>query len=55
MRIGVPKETWPGELRAALVPAGVKKLTGLGFAITIETGLGDGAPTPAAWLRMILR
>ena len=46
MRIGVPKETWPGELRAALVPAGVKKLTGLGFAITVETGLGAGARIP---------
>jgi NAD(P) transhydrogenase subunit alpha len=43
MRIGVPKETWPGELRAALAPSGVKKLTGLGFAITVETGLGAGA------------
>ncbi|MCX7065522.1 MAG: NAD(P)(+) transhydrogenase (Re/Si-specific) subunit alpha, partial [Proteobacteria bacterium] len=43
MRIGVPKETWPGELRAALAPAGVKKLTGLGFIITVQAGLGDGA------------
>ena len=46
MRIGVPKETWPGELRAALAPAGVKKLAGLGFAITVETGLGAGARIP---------
>jgi NAD(P) transhydrogenase subunit alpha len=43
MRIGVPKETWPGELRAALAPAGVKKLTGLGFTITVQAGLGAGA------------
>jgi NAD(P) transhydrogenase subunit alpha len=43
MRIGVPKETWPGELRAALVPAGAKKLIGLGFSINVETGLGAGA------------
>jgi NAD(P) transhydrogenase subunit alpha len=43
MRIGVPKETWPGELRAALVPAGVKKLSGLGFSVTVESGLGAGA------------
>jgi NAD(P) transhydrogenase subunit alpha len=46
MRIGVPKETWPGELRAALVPAGVKKLTGLGFAVTVQTGIGAGARIP---------
>ncbi len=43
MRIGVPKETWPGELRAALVPANVKKLKTLGFEITVEAGLGAGA------------
>jgi NAD(P) transhydrogenase subunit alpha len=43
MRIGVPKETWPGELRAALVPAGVKKLKGLGFDISVEAGLGVSA------------
>ena len=46
MRIGVPKETWPGELRAALVPAGAKKLIGLGFSINVETGLGAGARIP---------
>ena len=46
MRIGVPKETWPGEQRAALVPAGVKKLVGLGFAVTIERGLGAQARIP---------
>ncbi len=46
MRIGVPKETWPGELRAALVPGGVKKLVGLGFSINVETGLGAGARIP---------
>jgi NAD(P) transhydrogenase subunit alpha len=43
MRIGVPKESWPGELRAALVPANVKKLKSLGFDVTIESGLGEGA------------
>ena len=43
MKIGVPKETWPGELRAALAPASVKKLAGLGFEITVEAGLGVGS------------
>ena len=46
MRIGVPKETWPGELRAALVPAGIKKLVGMGASVTVETGLGAGAQIP---------
>src|SRR5262249_45602553 len=36
----------PGEQRAALVPAGVKKLVGLGFAVTIESGLGVQARIP---------
>ncbi len=43
MLIGVPKETWPGELRAALVPANVKKLKTLGFDVVVESGLGAGA------------
>ena len=46
MRIGVPRENWPGELRAALVPAGIKKLAGLGFDVTVETGIGAGARIP---------
>ena len=46
MRIGVPKETWPGEQRAALVPAGVKKLVGLGASVVVESGLGLGARIP---------
>ena len=43
MRIGAPKETWPGELRTALTPAGVKKLKALGFDIAVEAGLGAAA------------
>jgi len=46
MRVGVPKETWPGELRAALVPAGVKKLVSVGCAVTVESGVGAGARIP---------
>ena len=46
MRVAVPKESWPGESRAALVPAGVKKLTALGLDVMVEAGLGlaSGAP-----------
>jgi uncharacterized protein len=47
MRIGVPKETWPGELRAALVPASV--LFGVGWAgWDVPLFLMDGT-TQASW------
>lgn len=42
MLIGVPKETRPGELRAALVPQSVKKLVNLGFEVIVEAGVGAG-------------
>ena len=48
MHIGVPKETWPGELRVALVPQNAKKLIKLGFDITIEAGAGIAAGFPDA-------
>ena len=41
--IGIPKETYPGEKRVASAPEVVAKLIGLGFAVTVETGAGDGA------------
>ena len=40
MHIGVPKETWPGERRTAMVPQNAKKLIGLGFEISLESGAG---------------
>lgn len=43
MQIGVPKETWLGEKRVALVPASVKKLAAAGFEITVESGAGATA------------
>ena len=46
MRIAVPRETWPGELRAALVPSSAKKLVGLGFDVMVETGLGVASGFP---------
>lgn len=42
MRIFVPKETHPGELRAAVIPADVVRLTKLGAEVTVESGLGTG-------------
>ena len=43
MRIAVPRETWPGESRAALVPGSVSKLVALGFDVMVEAGLGLAA------------
>ena len=43
MRIAVPRETWPGESRAALVPESVKKLVAVGFDVMVESGLGVAA------------
>jgi len=40
MLIGVPKESWPGEMRAALTPTSVKKLVNAGFDISVEAGCG---------------
>lgn len=46
MLIGVPKETFPGERRAALVPVSVKKLVGLGLEVAIEAGTGEASGFP---------
>jgi H+-translocating NAD(P) transhydrogenase subunit alpha len=43
LRIGVPKETAPGEKRVATVPEVVDKLIKLGFSVAIESGAGDAA------------
>jgi NAD(P) transhydrogenase subunit alpha len=43
MRVGVPKETAPGERRVALVPDAVSKLGGQGFQIVVERGAGQEA------------
>lgn len=41
--IGIPKETFAGEKRVATAPEIVEKLIKLGFAVTVESGAGDGA------------
>src|SRR5438067_13635002 len=43
MRIGVAKETAPGERRVAIVPESAKKLIQAGYEIAIESGAGDAA------------
>jgi len=40
MQIGVPKETWPGEVRAAMVPANASKLIKQGFSVAVQSGVG---------------
>jgi len=45
VRIGVPKETLPGERRVALVPDVVRRLE-RGHEILIETGAGEAAGIP---------
>ena len=43
MLIAIPKETAPGELRAALIPDTVKKLVRMGAEVSLEAGAGSGA------------
>jgi NAD(P) transhydrogenase subunit alpha len=43
MKVGVPKETVPGEKRVALIPDTVKRLVDNGFEIVVETGAGTEA------------
>jgi len=40
MKVAVPKETRPGELRVALVPQGVKTLAKAGLEVVVEAGAG---------------
>jgi NAD(P) transhydrogenase subunit alpha len=41
MRIGVPREIFPGEKRVATVPDVVTKLVKLGFEVVVEQGAGE--------------
>jgi proton-translocating NAD(P)+ transhydrogenase subunit alpha len=48
MKVGVAKETAPGERRVALVPEALGKLTQAGLEILVEAGAGAGALIPDA-------
>src|SRR5450755_995364 len=48
MIVGVPRETFPGERRVALVPAAVPNLTKAGLEVAIEAGAGVEAGYPDA-------
>jgi len=43
LRVGVPKEVFPGERRVAATPSIIKKLTKLGVEVLVEAGAGEGA------------
>lgn len=46
MLVAAPRETWPGEGRAPLTPAGAKKLVGLGLEVCVEAGIGEASGFP---------
>jgi H+-translocating NAD(P) transhydrogenase subunit alpha len=48
MRIGVPRETAPGERRVALVPEIVGKLVPAGFEVLVQREAGEAASFPDA-------
>jgi NAD(P) transhydrogenase subunit alpha len=46
MKVGVTRETAPGERRVALVPETAGKLVAAGFEVVVEPGAGDAASFP---------
>ena len=48
MIVGIPRETYPGERRVALVPAVIPTLAKAGIEVVVEAGAGVGAGFPDA-------
>jgi NAD(P) transhydrogenase subunit alpha len=48
MIVGVPRESFPGERRVALVPAAIPNLTKAGLEVLVEAGAGMAAGYPDA-------
>ena len=46
MRVGVPRETWPGETRVAVIPAAIPALVKAGLDVAVESGAGTAAGFP---------
>ena len=46
MKVGVAKETAPGERRVALVPEALGKLQAAGLEVLVEAGAGAGSAIP---------
>ncbi len=53
MRIGVPKESKPGERRVAATPKTVEQIIKLGYEVAIEAGAGSGASFDDAAFRAV--
>ena len=51
MIVGVPRESFPGERRVALVPGVIPNLAKAGLEVVIEAGAGVEAGYPDAALR----
>lgn len=52
MRIGVPRESRPGETRVAATPKTVEQIRALGYAVFVESGAGDASSfDDAAYVR----
>src|SRR5688572_25332667 len=49
MNVGVPRETWPGEHRVALIPSAAAALKKSGLEVVVEqdAGLAAGFPSSA--------
>ena len=43
MRIGIPKEIYPGERRVAATPMTVAKMRKLGLEVLVQAGAGEGS------------
>src|SRR5829696_3750344 len=48
MKVGVPRETWPGEHRVALTPAAAAGLKKTGLDVVVEQDAGAAAGFPSA-------
>ena len=48
MKVGVPRETWPGESRVALIPAAVAALKKSGLEVVVEQDAGTAAGFPSS-------
>src|SRR5436190_3700520 len=46
MRVGIPKESWPGETRVAVIPAAIPGLVKSGLEVAVESGAGTAAGFP---------
>jgi NAD/NADP transhydrogenase alpha subunit len=46
MKIGIPKEVYPGEKRVATTPEVAAQIIKLGFSVCVETGAGLAANIP---------